>query len=192
MNNADVFKRVFGIYAEEFWSYTEKQMLDWINADVPDKNVGDMISRQAAIDKFIDGLEKIFAYIRDVYVDDSVCVLCEYDGVYIGEFGYLCKCPGFDKDDCFKLRDKIRKKWTNEIIKAVPSAETKWIPVTERLPEDDSDVLITFHGENETRIVPVNYAQGIWFDCIFDIELNTHGVTSWMPLPEPYKGERKW
>lgn len=50
MNNADVFKRVFGIYAEEFWSYTEKQMLDWINADNPDTNVGDMISRQAAIE----------------------------------------------------------------------------------------------------------------------------------------------
>ena len=50
MNNAELFKKVFWIYAEEFWSYTEKQMLDWINADVPERNVGDMISRQAAID----------------------------------------------------------------------------------------------------------------------------------------------
>lgn len=50
MTNAEQFEKTFGIYAEEFWSYTEKQMLDWINADVPDTNVGDMISRQAAID----------------------------------------------------------------------------------------------------------------------------------------------
>lgn len=49
MTNAEQFKKTFGIYAEEFWSYTEKQMLDWINTDVPDINVGDMISRQAAI-----------------------------------------------------------------------------------------------------------------------------------------------
>lgn len=49
MTNAELFRRTFGIYAEEFWSYTEKQMLDWINEDVPDKNVGDIISRQAAL-----------------------------------------------------------------------------------------------------------------------------------------------
>ena len=49
MTNAELFKKTFGIYSEEFWSYSEKQMLDWINADVTDKNVGDMISRQAAI-----------------------------------------------------------------------------------------------------------------------------------------------
>ena len=50
MTNAELFKKTFGIYSEEFWSYTEKQMLDWINADVPDTNVGDTISRQAAVD----------------------------------------------------------------------------------------------------------------------------------------------
>lgn len=52
MTNAEQFKKTFGIYAEEFWSYTGKQMLVWINTDVPDTNVGDMISRQAAIDAF--------------------------------------------------------------------------------------------------------------------------------------------
>ena len=70
----------------------------------------------------------------------------------------------------------------------IPSAE-RWIPVTERLPNDGDDVLITFCGEEETRIVPVNYYQKIWFDCIFDIELNPNMVIAWMPLPEPYKGE---
>ena len=35
MTRAELFKKTFGIYSEEFWSYTEKQMLDWINADVP-------------------------------------------------------------------------------------------------------------------------------------------------------------
>lgn len=51
MTNAEQFKKTFGIYAEEFWSYTGKQMLVWINTDVPDTNIGDMISRQAAIDE---------------------------------------------------------------------------------------------------------------------------------------------
>ena len=30
MNKAEKFKKVFGIYAEEFWSKPEKEMLEWI------------------------------------------------------------------------------------------------------------------------------------------------------------------
>ena len=87
-------------------------------------NNSDTISRQAAIDKFIDALEEIFSDIRERHVDDSVCGLCEYDGAYIGQSGDWCnECPGFDRDDCFKLSDKIRKEWTDEIIKALPSAQ---------------------------------------------------------------------
>jgi DNA-directed RNA polymerase subunit RPC12/RpoP len=80
--------------------------------------VGDKIS------KFIDGLEEIFADLREKHVDDSVCGLCEYDGAYIGQSGDWCnECPGFERDDCFKLSDKTRKKWTDEIIKALPTIQ---------------------------------------------------------------------
>ena len=76
------------------------------------------------ISKFIDGLEEIFADLRERHVDDSVCGLCEYDGAYIGQSGDWCnECPGFDRDDCFKLSDETRKKWTDEIIKALPPAQ---------------------------------------------------------------------
>ena len=98
----------------------------------------DCISRQQAIDKFIDGLEEIFADLRERHVDDSVCGLCEYDGAYVGQSGEWCnECPGFDRDDCFKLSDKTRKEWTEEIIKALPPAQPEiircknckhWIP----------------------------------------------------------------
>ena len=50
MNNSELFKKVFGIYAEEFWAYPEEKMLDWLTSNVPDRNVGDMIFRQDAID----------------------------------------------------------------------------------------------------------------------------------------------
>ena len=90
-------------------------------SDVPDINVGD-------INKFIDGLEEIFADLRERHGDDSVCGLCEYDGAYIGQSGECCnECPGFEKDDCFKLSGKVRKDWTDEIIKALPSAEPEII-----------------------------------------------------------------
>lgn len=85
--------------------------------NLPDTNVGD-------INKFIDSLEEIFADIRERHVDDSVCGLCEYDGAYIGQSGDWCnECPGFDRDDCFKLSDKCRKRWIDTITKALPSAQ---------------------------------------------------------------------
>ena len=68
------------------------------------------------INKFIDELEKILAHVREREVGDSVCGLCEYDGAYLGESGDWCnECPGFQKDDCFKLSDKCRQKWIEEI-----------------------------------------------------------------------------
>jgi hypothetical protein len=90
-----------------------------VGTDAPDINVGD-------INKFIDSLEEIFADIRERHVDDSVCGLCEYDGAYIGQSGDWCnECPGFDRDDCFKLSDKCRKRWIDTITKALPSAQPK-------------------------------------------------------------------
>lgn len=64
--------------------------------------------------------------------------------------------------------------------------EQRWIPVSERLPEDGTDILVTYVDEEETRIIPVNYGRGTWFDCIFDRALDSLKVTAWMPLPEPY------
>jgi len=76
------------------------------------------------ISKFIDGLEETFAYIREREGGDSVCGLCEYDGAYIGQSGDWCnECPGFNRDDCFKLSDETRNKWTEEILKALPPAQ---------------------------------------------------------------------
>lgn len=52
MNNAVMFKQIFDLYASELWAMSEKDFLAWLNAerDVPDTNVGDLISRQAAIE----------------------------------------------------------------------------------------------------------------------------------------------
>ena len=60
----------------------------------------------------------------------------------------------------------------------------KWIPVSERLPEDDSDVLAYLRIGEERRIYPANYAKGMWFDCIFNTPA-TENTTHWMPLPQP-------
>ena len=91
--------------------------------------MSDLISRQAAIDALagmIDRFERILADIRETKVDDSVCGMCEYDGAFVGQSGDWCnECPGFEKDDCFKLSDRCRKRWMGDIT--LPSAQPEII-----------------------------------------------------------------
>lgn len=63
--------------------------------------------------------------------------------------------------------------------------ERRWIPVSERLPKDGSDILAYYDNKIETRIIPCNYYKGEWYDCIFDTERVFKYITHWMPLPEP-------
>ena len=130
---------------------------------------------------------------------NSVCGLCEYDGAYIGQSGDWCnECPGFERDDCFKLSDKTRKEWTEEIIKALPPAppEQRWIPVSERLPELDEDgysqkVLACFGNYSGCDILEYRATEGIgkWYIGDMDDSPEDIGimVLAWMTLPEPYK-----
>ena len=62
--------------------------------------------------------------------------------------------------------------------------QQRWIPVTERLPEDDDDVLIMSSGSISMGYYSV-YNE-YWADYI---NVYNSDVTHWMPLPEPPKEE---
>jgi len=87
--------------------------------------MSDTISRQAAIDALngiINRFEQILRDIRESKVDDSVCGMCEYDGAFVGQSGDWCnECPGFEKDDCFRLSDECRKRWLESV--ELPAAQ---------------------------------------------------------------------
>lgn len=89
----------------------------------------DLISRQAAIDALqglVSRFEQILRDIRETKIDDSVCGMCEYDGAYMGQSGDWCnECPGFDKDDCFKLSEECKKRWLDSV--ELPSAQPEII-----------------------------------------------------------------
>ena len=98
------------------------------------EQLDETISRAAAIDALngiINRFEQILRDIRESKVDDSVCGMCEYDGAFVGQSGDWCnECPGFEKDDCFRLSDECRKRWLESV--ELPSAQSerkrgKWI-----------------------------------------------------------------
>lgn len=59
----------------------------------------------------------------------------------------------------------------------------RWIPVTERLPKDGDEVLIT--AWKDTVFISWR-SDGIWTCDSFFFDDSTE-VSAWMPLPEPYK-----
>ena len=73
-----------------------------------------------------------------------------------------------------------------EDIDAMPTIqpEPHWNPVTERLPEINEDILLSYY--NEVTIGWLN-SNGSW--SIFDGQecVSANEVSAWISLPEPYK-----
>lgn len=67
----------------------------------------------------------------------------------------------------------------------------KWIPVTERLPESQADVLVVafWHEKWQTMIGWHSDCGNKWRVITPHGEYEPGGVTHWMPLPEAPKGE---
>lgn len=66
----------------------------------------------------------------------------------------------------------------------------KWIPVTERLPDEGETVLVFgyWHEKFQPLMCYLSpHRKGEWFTTVAGQQVYT--VTHWMPLPEPPKGE---
>lgn len=76
---------------------------------------------------------------------------------------------GFDEEIA-----RLEREWGAE--------EIRWIPVTERLPEDHIHVLcqFTLSGMGECYL-----AHGV-FHVVGGLVMTCNEVIAWMPLPEPY------
>ena len=64
-----------------------------------------------------------------------------------------------------------------------PECVPRWIPVTERLPDDGQRVLA--YDKVEYGIIAAIYSAGTWYDQILDTTVCPIYITHWMPLPEP-------
>ena len=96
-----------------------------------------------------------------------------------------------------------------ELLKEEPERKKgNWIPCSERLPEEDEEVLVSVHfmGLKQTHpngwndhIKPNYYVEiashidGEWSSDSdeYKVARSRHKVIAWMPLPKPYGGEEE-
>lgn len=69
--------------------------------------------------------------------------------------------------------------------------KTEWIPIEERLPEDDSYVLVSFSNFSMPDIGRYEKDEegGAFYPGDEEVTYSSYGIfaNAWMPLPEPYK-----
>ena len=81
----------------------------------------------------------------------------------------------------------------------------KWIPVEEALPKSQNEYLVTVNFDGDTYVECLHYGKPLmanrevkgecfydsddeWGDVVYDTGTE---VIAWMPLPQPYKADRK-
>ena len=105
---------------------------------------------------------------------------------------FASECGNFNVASAFELCVEIIRKHMND----------GWIPVEDRLPEDDVDVLVTYADIDDEEYADITtttygnaYLGGNKLDfkewrSPFEYFKSNYKVTAWQYLPEPYRPER--
>ena len=117
-------------------------------------------------DKFLSWLSEVEGEIRKEKMKD--CQPDRYDDGLMAATG--------------TVREYVEKMC--KIDEAEGKADQKWLPCNERLPEDNTDVIVCFYSGIVTEM---RYWENGNFQGIYEHTAKT--IVAWMPLPEPYKGE---
>ena len=77
----------------------------------------------------------------------------------------------------------------------VEFVKQKWIPVSERLPENDDEVLLTVEFKKHRFVYSGSYSKDVdgdshWYSLWdeFRVGRAREKIIAWMPMPKPYEG----
>lgn len=93
--------------------------------------------------------------------------------------------------DMSEYSDKL---WRNAYERGRTEAQQRWIPCSERLPEENGQYLITVKYVHVDGYDDIYAEHGEWTDGKWDMFCFGHcgkveNIIAWMPLPEPYREE---
>lgn len=132
--------------------------------------------------------EDIVKTIRYCLSADTTCATCDYEDDPACVEKLLQKAA-----DAIVRLNVFNINW-QEAAKMAHEKETKWIPVTERLPEPnavDEYGFVKGYLVKTDRHVMMHTARytGEWWILWGETKVIAGTVTHWMPLPEPPKEE---
>lgn len=123
------------------------------------------------VEKLIEQISKKKEYHKDFY-EKMGCTEHDKD---------LHQATQLAFDECMEIVDELSKEYKSN----------GWIPVSEKLPEEESEVIVSTKTERvKVGIYTKKYGFGMREGFICDdgfMYINT--ANAWQPLPEPYKGE---
>ena len=167
----------------------------------------------SVLEELASGKEKPFK-LPEIYVADGYDTVMGEDGnvgfgVYVPDekqiyiagdvdnevrlkalFHELCH---WAQDMCGRSFDEDEANEFSDIVyDALPSAqpEQRWIPCSERLPEDEQPILFsTTTGRVHQGRFHMDNSINQWYSSLDKMRAYNNIVNAWMPLPEPYKAE---
>lgn len=94
-------------------------------------------------------------------------------------------------DDTYDITIHCESKEEQDEVRKALENIPHWIPVTERLPERDELVLVTYKTTDKIHLCKYldDGSENPWWSYIDDCCTWNNVILAWMPLPEPAKLE---
>lgn len=126
-------------------------------------------------------------HVMGVLEDDRVGTMASYESKQERDIVKFCY------DSMEHVLDRLPQYRPDNVYEDTKDTNVpgKWIPITERTPEDESYILVSF--ENYTGLSIARYEEddegGRFYPGDEDEAYSEYGiyVNAWMPLPEPYR-----